>query len=365
MRQPSGPLTIRSVRTRAVSVPMRRPLRTSAQTITHAPLLLIDLQTHQGVVGRSYLFCYLASAAGALAAMVAECAGELKDGPVAPVDIGLQLAKHFRLIGHRGITNMATAGIDVACWDALAIAADQPLALLLGAQPRPIQAYNSNGLGLGDIDGLATEAGELAERFGAVKLRLGRPDPAADLAAVRSVRRALPSGAHLMVDYNQALSGPVALDRCRPLDDEGVYWIEEPIRHDDYLGCAALANRLDTPIQIGENFQGPTAMAQSLAHRASDFVMPDLERIGGVTGWVRAAALAAAQDVPVSSHLFPEVSAHLLAATPSAHWLEYVDWASPILQEPLQIVGGHAVVPERPGHGMVWDEGAVATYALA
>jgi len=102
----------------------------------------------------------------------------------------------------------------------------------------------------------------------------------------------------------------------------------------------------------------------AIATEASDFVMPDLERIGGVSGWQRAAALAATHGIEMSSHLYPEVSAHLLAATPTRHFLEYVDWADKILREPLRIVDGCAVPPERPGNGLVWDAAAVEHYRL-
>ena len=156
-------------------------------------------------------------------------------------------------------------------------------------------------------------------------MRLGRASGEEDLAAVRAVRKALAPDVHLMSDYNQALSPAAARARCRQIDGEGLYWIEEPVHHEDYVAAAALADQLSTPIQIGENFAGPRAMAQALSLRACDYVMPDLERIGGVSGWIEAAGLAHAAGIEMSSHLFPEVSAHLLAATPTAHWLEYAD----------------------------------------
>jgi mandelate racemase len=261
---------------------------------------------------------------------------------------------------------MALAGLDVACWDVLALAAGLPLASYLGGKTRPVAAYNSNGLGLMTPEQAAEEAEILLEHgFRAVKLRLGRAESCEDLATVRAVRRRLPDEVALMVDYNQALSVVEAIERGRALDNEGIYWIEEPIRHDDYVGCATVACALATPVQIGENFSGPHAMAAAIAAGASDYVMPDLERIGGVTGWQRAAALALAAGVKMSSHLFPEVSAHLLAATPTRHWLEYVDWAAPLLAEPLRIENGMAVVPDRPGTGLIWDEAAVNRFRVA
>jgi mandelate racemase len=205
----------------------------------------------------------------------------------------------------------------------------------------------------------------LAGGFKAVKLRLGHATLAEDLAVTRAVRRRLADDIDVMVDYNQALTLAEALTRGRAMAHEGVYWIEEPIRHDDMGGYARLARELALPVQIGENFDGARAMARALDAGACDFVMPDAGRIGGVTGWLQAAGVAAAHGVEMSSHLLPEASAHLLAATPTAHWLEYVDWANAILAEPLAIAGGCAVASSKPGLGIAWNEEAVARYRTA
>jgi mandelate racemase len=359
-------LTVRGIRARGVEVPMKLPLGTSAGTLRSAALLLVDLETEEGVTGRSYLFCYLRAAAPAISAMLGEVERAVKGDRIAPADLWEKLARRFKLIGVQGIVRMAMSGFDVACWDALALAAGKPLAALLGGAPRPIPAYNSNGLGLMAPGAAADEAEKLlAKGFRAVKLRLGNPTLEADLAALRAVRKRLPESVELMVDFNQALSVEEALRRGRAIDGEGTFWIEEPIRHDDYRGCAELARQLATPVQIGENFSLPQQMAEAIAANACDCVMPDLERIGGVTGWQRAAKLAAEHKLPMSSHLFPEASAHLLAVTPTCHFLEYVDWADAILAEPLAIVEGAAVIPARPGTGVVWDEKAVERYRMA
>jgi mandelate racemase len=344
---------------------MRHVLGTSAATVRAAPLLLVDVDTEEGVTGRAYLFCYLRASAPGILAILAEIERLLKGAALEPGAFAARLAKRFTLVGVQGIVRMAMSGFDVACWDALAIAANQPLATLLGGSPRPVRAYNSNGLGLMGPEALARETEELLEGgFRALKLRLGYETLAEDLRAVKAVRARLPEGIELMVDYNQALTVAEALARGRALDAEGVYWIEEPIRHDDYRGCARLAAELATPIQIGENFSHPTAMQEALAAGACDYAMPDLERIGGVSGWLRAAGLASAHGVEMSTHLFPEVSAHLMAVTPTAHWLEYVDWAGSILAEPLRVVDGMAMPSTRPGNGLEWDAQAVARYRI-
>lgn len=359
-------LTLRSIQSVAVEVPMTHALGTSAMTMGAAPLLLVDLETEQGVTGRSYLFCYLPALASPIARVLDECLRVIEGDRIAPRDLEAKLARHFRLAGRQGVVNMALAALDVAAWDALAIAAGMPLAAFLGGAAKAVPAYNSNGLGLMLAPEAAADEAEelLASGFKAVKLRLGHPGLAADLALVRAVRRRIPDDVDLMVDFNQALSRTEAARRGRALDGEGVYWIEEPIRHDDYAGCAALAREVVTPLQIGENFSGLHAMAAALDAKASDYVMPDLGRIGGVSGWQRAAALAAARGIEMSSHLFPEVSAHLLAITPTSHWLEYVDWAAPILAEPLHIKDGTAIVPERPGSGLAWNTDAVDRYRM-
>jgi len=373
-------LTIRAIRTVAVHVPMKRPLGTSARRMDTAPLVLIDVDTEEGISGRAYVFCYLPAATAAVEAILSEAAARVSGDRVAPVDLNAKLARHFRLLGVHGLVTMALAGLDAACWDALAVAAGVPLVEFLGGSIRPVRAYNSNGLSLTQpgsgirepgsgvrgsrFEALADEAEELLEEggFSAVKLRLGYAVAADDVAALKAVRKRVPDGTVVMADYNQALTVAEALQRGRALDQEGLAWIEEPIRHDDYRGNSTLARELTTPIQIGENFDGPYAMADAIAAHACDYAMPDFARIGGVSGWLKAAALAQAAGIQMSSHLYPEFSAHLLAATPTCHWLEYVDWAAPILEQPIEIRDGQAIIPNRPGAGITWDEDAINRY---
>jgi mandelate racemase len=359
------PLTIRSIRVIGVEVPMTFPLGTSRGAITKAPLLLIDLETEQGVTGRAYLWCYLPEAMPAVASIMQAVLEIVKGDVLAPMDLSDKLSKRFALIGMQGIVRMAASGFDMAVWDALAQSAGLPLVTFLGGRPKPIPGYNSSGLGLMPADKLAEQAEALlAGGFRAVKLRLGYPTLADDLAAVRIVKKHIPSDVALLVDYNQALTLPEAQRRGRALDDESIGWLEEPILHNDYRGHATLARELLVPIQIGENFCGSHDMQAALDAGACDFVMPDLERFGGVTGWQRAAALASSCQMPMSSHLYPEISAHLLAATPTCHYLEYVDWADKILEQPLAIKDGHAVISDQPGNGMRWNAKAVELYRV-
>jgi mandelate racemase len=359
-------LAVKGVRVRAVGAPMKRPLATSTGSITVAPLLLIDLQTDAGITGRAYLFGIGKHNLAPIAKMVEAMGEMLKGDALAPFEIEKKLRARYTLLGVHNVVLFAMSGIDMAAWDALGQAHGEPLVRLLGGAPRPVRAYNSKGLGIMPLKQLVREAIELVnEGFSAVKLRLGRPEAGDDIEALRAVKKALGTKVTLMVDFNQGLTVSEALRRGRMIDEEGgVLWIEEPVRADDFAGNARITREVATPIQIGENFMGPEQMAQALAAGACDYVMPDAQRIGGVTGWMRAAALAQAAGLEMSSHLFPEASCHLLAVTPTCHWLEYVDWADPVLAEPLELRNGQVLIPSRPGLGMRWNEKAVRRYAL-
>jgi len=327
-------LVVRDVAVRAVVVPLARPLATKVGDFSQWPLLLIDVTTEQGITGRGYLAPYLNRATAGLRTVLTDLGAALRGQPVSP----------------------AAAVAAARGW--LGLAGYQGLALA------PVPAYNSNGLGLIAPDRVADEALELLDEggFTALKVRVGRDHAADDIAAVRRVRAAVGDQVTLVADYNQGLSLDAALGRCRALDAEGLAWIEEPLRYDDLDGHARLAADIATPVMLGENFYGPRAMYDAIRSRACDLVMPDLMRIGGVTGWLQAAAIADVTGLPMSSHLYPEVSGHLLRVTPSRQWLEWQDWAHPVLARPFQVRSGELHVPDVPGNGLEWDESAVEHY---
>ena len=360
-------LTIRDIRARPVMVPFKRPPVSASGALPHAALVLIDLETEEGVTGRSYLFGFAQWALKPIVGCLANIRDLLKGDRVAPFDIETKLRSRLTLLDTPGLVGLALAGVDMCAWDALAQAAGLPLVTLLGGQVKPVRAYNSCGLWIQPVETLADEAEALVAEggFSAIKLRVGRDDPAEDLAAVRAVKKRVGDKITVMCDYNQRLTVNEAILRGRMLDGEGLYWIEEPVRHDDYAGCARIAAELRTPLQTGENLVDTFELINALEARAMDYVMPDLQRIGGVTGWLRAAAITQAYGMEMSSHLFPEYSAHLLAVTPTAHWLEYMDWAVPIVTEPIRIKDGHALIPDRAGSGITWNEDAVKHYAVA
>ena len=343
--------TIRDFQVRPVFVPMPHPHQTASGVITESPLVLLTIHTDNGIAGHSITFTYTSAALQPTADLLKNITSLILGDPLAPLDIEHKLSRRFRLLGTQGLIGMALSGIDMAVWDALARFHDVPLFRLLGADAKPVQAYGAIG-----YDGPVRSA-EFAEDwasrgFRGVKVKIGYPSVREDLATVRAIRSAVGPDIAIMVDYNQCLSPVDAIERLRLLELEGLVWIEEPTLAHDFEGHAQIAAAIETPIQCGENWWGVLEMRQAIQARASDYMMLDLGRIGGVSGWMRAAALGAAHNIRLSSHLWPEISAQLLCATPTAHWLEYADWWNPIVEEPLRIENGLVSLEGVKGSGV-------------
>jgi mandelate racemase len=351
----SVPDIVASLAVRAVKVPMAEPHRTASGVITESPLVLVDLRTRDGVAGHGFVFTYTAAALKPVAEMVQNLEALVKGQPLAPAAVTRGLLSRFKLLGTHGLVGMAVAAIDMAAWDAFARARGLPLCRALGAAPRPTPAYG--GIGYDGERDSARAAEAWAKRgLRGVKAKIGYPSVEEDIAVVRAIRSAAGPGMAIMADYNQCLTPPEARERLRRLDGEGLAWVEEPVSAEDYAGRASVAREAATPIQAGENWWGPLEFAKAIDAGASDYLMPDVMKTFGVTGWMDIAGHAAARRLPVSSHLFCEVSAQLLAATPTAHWLEYAEWWSPVLAQPLELKDGMAIPADRPGSGIDWKE---------
>jgi mandelate racemase len=354
--------TIKELRVRTVRVPMREPHRTASGVVTESPLVLTDIATSEGVTGHSILFTYTAAALGPTAELTRNLEPLLKGEQLAPAELHNKLARRFRLLGTQGLVGMALAGIDMALWDALARTRGASLLRLLGGAEKPLRAYGA--VGYDGAVGSARAAEEWVRRgFTGVKAKIGYPDLKEDLEVIRAMRAAVGDGVAIMVDYNQCLTPAEAMQRLHVLDGEGLTWVEEPTLAHDYQGHALIAREAKAPIQCGENWWGVQDFRHAIDVRASDYVMLDVMKIGGVTGWLRAAAMAEAHGLQVSSHLWPEISAQLLSVTPTAHWLEYSDWWNIVISEPLRIERGMAHPNGTVGSGVEWNEDGISQCA--
>ena len=353
-------LTIRSLTARAVAAPLARPLRTASGDIPVSPLLLIDIASEEGPAGRAYIFGYTALTLRALKAFVDDLREVVRGRPASPATLADDLAARFRLLGRQGLVGMALAGLDMALWDLQGRALERPVVELLGGQAVPVTAYDSYGVVDPAADAAALE-GSVEQGFRAIKVKIGVGDLAWDVKNLTGVRRVIGTDVKLMVDFNQSLTAPEALRRIHALAEFDLAWVEEPVPAEDLAGHARVRSGSPVPIQTGENWWFGHDMAHAFAAGACDLCMPDVMKMGGVTGWLRAMGQAEAAAVPVSSHLFVETSAHLLPVTPLAHYLEFLDLAGAVLTEPPRPVDG-GVTARGPGLGIEWDESAVAGY---
>jgi mandelate racemase len=353
---------ISSITARAVDAPISRPVKNAFGVIRSAPLVLIDVKTDQGITGRSYIFAYTRLTLKPLVRLIEEIGAELVGKPIAPFDLMAQMDAKFRLLGWQGLVGMAVSGLDMAFWDALGQAAGQPLSTLLGGSPRPIRAYDSYGA----VDPAADENDlrrSLDQGFRGIKIKGGDGDLDNDERVVKAVRGMIGPDIALMLDFNQSLDPAEASRRIDRLAAYDLHWIEEPVPAENLTGHARVRATSPISIQSGENWWFPRGFAEAIASGASDFIMPDLMKVGGVTGWLRVAGQAEAASIPMSSHLFAEASAHVLAVTPTAHWIEYLDLARTIVAEPVEIVDG-TITARGHGLGLAWNEAAVAKHLV-
>lgn len=350
-----------------VSIPVRHRIVSSVRDTDRVINVLVEVETTEGVSGLAYVAGFTRHKAAAILAMLEDLA-EVVVGCDATATglIWDRMWAACRLAGFGGLATFALSAIDTALWDIQGKLLGAPLHRLLGTRRREVPAYASDGCWLHDDPAhVAAEAAAFAgDGFGAVKIRFGRRDPATDLVTLEAVRREVGEQIKVMVDVNQGWSRAQAHRYGPRLAEFDVEWLEEPLAAGDIEGLAELRRELPVPITAGENVYLPEGVADLLNARAVSVVMPDLQRVGGITGWIRANALAETASIPITSHLFPEVSIHLLAASRIAGPLEWVTWLVPVLAEPLTITNGTVTVPDRPGLGIAFDPAAVQQYRL-
>src|SRR6202046_844977 len=352
---------IRTVKARAAVAPISRPVKNAFGVIEAAPLVLIDVSTDQGITGHAYIFAYTKLTLAPLVHLIEETGRDLIGKPIAPFDLMATMDAKFRLLGWQGLVGMAVSGLDMAFWDALGQAAGQPLATLLGGSPRAIRAYDSYGA----VDPVADEKDlrrSLDQGFRGIKIKGGAGDLDNDERVVKAVRDLIGPDIELMLDFNQSLDPAEASRRIARLAAYDLHWIEEPVAAENLEGHAKVRATSPISIQSGENWWFPRGFAEAINSAPHVFISPDLMKVGGVTAWLRAAAQAEAASIPMSSHLFAEASSHMLAVTPTAHWLEVLDLARAILAEPVEIIDG-TVTARGHGLGLNWNEAAVTKYA--
>lgn len=336
---------------------LERPIGNATVRIACMSYLAVLLETDEGLVGENLIFTIRPEQLPLLDAMV-HVLREAVIGrrPDETPGFWVDAFRRVNFIGPAGVSIMGISAIDGAMWDLRGKAAGLSVSALAGRARDRVPAYASGGLWLTQsIDEIAREAAGFVEQgFGGVKLRLAG-NAGSDLPRIRAVREAIGPDVALMVDANQALEAKSAIRLAREMAAFDIAWFEEPVPAHDLEQSALVARALDMPIASGENEYTLLGFRRMIEIGAADILMPDLQRVGGPSEFLRVGALAAASGLPVSSHLFPEMSLQLMASIPNATLLEHVDWFSHFYRESLELTAGEVVVPERPGWGFSLD----------
>jgi len=360
-------MKITNLRTTAVHFPFDPPIDGGAIMLRSSDCVLVFLETDAGLVGEGLIFALNNQRLKVINEMVLSLA-PLVVG-LDPHDSGAFLMRAWReigFLGRSGVSVIGLAGVDNALWDLRGKAVGLNVSRMIGACATAVPVYHSGGLWLSrSIDELQREAVDFVRQgYRAMKMRIGKFSAEEEVARVRAVREAIGPDIALMIDANQQLTVPRTIRLGRMLEEFNLTWFEEPIRYDDHIGEAEIAAALVTPIASGETEYTSRGMFEMLRLRSADILMPDLQRMGGPTEFLKAARLAEAYNTPVSSHLFPEMNLALLAATPNAMFLEAMPWCEPAYRERIELdAQGRAIVPDRPGWGFSFDPAAIKRYA--
>jgi len=359
-------LIVTNLRTVPLVLPLERPIGNATAMIERFSMIAIFLETDEGLVGENLIFTIRPEQHKLLETMVHVLADAVIGRDPDHVAAFWQEAwRRINFIGFSGVSIMGISAIDGALWDLRGKAANRSIAALLGQSRTSVPAYASGGLWLSQsIDEIVEQAGHFAAQgFGAVKLRLaGRAE--IDLPRIAAVREAIGPSVDLMVDANQVLDATSAITLARRFELYDIAWFEEPVPAHDLDHSAQVAAALDMPVASGENEYTLHGFRRMLETRAADILMPDLQRVGGVSEFARVGALAAAHNTPVSSHLFPEMSLQIMASLPNATLLEHLEWFAPLYRETMEMRDGEIAVPSRPGWGFSLDSEALRRYAV-
>jgi L-alanine-DL-glutamate epimerase-like enolase superfamily enzyme len=359
---------IRHVKLSTARLPLSVPISDAKvftgrqKPMTEVVFLFAEITTEQGHSGLG--FSYSKRAGGP--AQYAH-AKEVAEGIIGedPNDIGKIYTKLLwagASVGRSGVATQALAAIDIALYDLKAKRAGLPLAKLLGSYRDSVQTYNTSGgflnATLAEVQERATQS--IDDGIGGIKIKVGLPDSKEDLRRVAGVREHIGWDVPLMVDANQQWDRATALRMGRQLEEFNLIWIEEPLDAYDFEGHAHLAQLLDTPIATGEMLASVAEHKGLINANGCDIIQPDAPRVGGITQFLRLAALADERGLGLAPHFAMEIHLHLAAAYPREPWVEHFDWLDPLFEERLETKNGRMIVPDRPGLGVTLSEQARA-----
>ena len=351
-------MKITNLETLQVEIPLDKPLITAIQRTETVGAVLVSIETECGLVGENYIFALNKDRLGVFEGMIQSLRQHLiGKNPLFVEQIWQQMWADINPVGQKGVAISALSAIDTALWDLVGKKAGLPLYQLFGASRDRVKAYASSGLWLSaSIDELVEEAQAfVAQGFRSMKLRLGKENPREDVARVAALREVLGEEIEILTDANQALTPRQAIRLARMLEPYDIGWLEEPVPAHDLNGHARVLEAINIPLASGETEYSRFGMKDILDAGAVDILMPDLQRIGGLSEFRKSAAIASAYHVPISTHIFTEQSLSIAGSAANCISVEHVSWFSPLYQETMEIVDGMISMPKKTGLGFSFD----------
>lgn len=362
-------MKITSATVSIVKVPLETAYQAGGRPIGANWHVLARVRTSDGVEGFGYIVSLNRTLLDVVAAATRELAGLLTGMSVLEAEAAWQrMARAGDWAGPGGLLHYAIAPLDIAMWDAAGKTLGVPVRRMLGGARDRMPAYASDGFWYSlSLEALAENASRaVSQGFRALKLRVGyEMHPNREVARVRAVRDAVGPDVSIMVDATETWSLDRAMRTSRALQEAGVVWIEDPVKHTDVVGMAHLNASLDVPVATGEHLYQIADYARLLEARAAGIALIDLGRIGGVTPWRHVASLAHGFGVPVGGHVLPEIHIQLLTAVPNAYLVEYVPRSAALLKAMPALNGAEMIAPSDPGFGLELNEDAVARHTVA
>jgi L-alanine-DL-glutamate epimerase-like enolase superfamily enzyme len=360
-------MKITRLQTQLVNIPLDKPIKTAIHDMRSVGCVLVSIHSDTGLVGEGYCFALNAVRLKAFDQVVKSFVPMIEGEDADFIEaIWENIYQSLNAMGQKGITIGALAAVDTALWDLKGKSLNKPLHRLFGACRSRVKTYASGGLWLSQsIDELTNEAQQFIDQgFRSMKIRLGKPTWREDVERVKAIREAIGPEVELMADANQSLTTKQAIRLGRELEQFELAWLEEPVGAQDLQGHAEIRNRLYTPIASGETEYTRYGMRAMIEAKACDILMPDLQRIGGLSEMRKVAGLAASFDMPISTHIFTEQSLCFSGSSPNCISVEHMPWFAPLFNEAMELENGELIIPERAGIGFTFNSEAIKRYAF-
>ena len=336
---------------KAVST-LKKPISDATHTLTEISFVVVRMRLRNGIIGESYLLSFQYSPE-AIKGALRDCREAVIGHSVNEMGLVYDKLNHLHeYFGQNGLLRWVQGAINIAMWDAWGKCLQQPIWKILGTHKEKVPLYGSGGWISYSIDELIEEVTNYVQRgFKAVKIKVGSPHWKTDVERLKKVRQAVGNDINIMMDANQGVRLPEAIQLAKAANDLDIYWFEEPLHHENFDGFQTLKNQTGISLAMGEREFSTQPLIELIHRRAIDIWQPDILRIGGVEAWRESAALAAGFHIPVLPHYYKDYDVPLLCTISNGVGAESFDWIDGLIDNPMLVKDGFAYPHQQPGWG--------------